>query len=102
MAATADGQTWVLAYEYGSGFVVGNSSSWTAYHFGGRPNRFSRPGALPTELIDVYGLDGRYRRSYQLPRDTPALVTDGHIYYVLTRTLDGLPTILALVPRASS
>ncbi|MGH7469503.1 MAG: hypothetical protein ACRENP_16250 [Longimicrobiales bacterium] len=130
---------WVIAYQYGPGFVIGDSKSWKAYRyidpiyfalksgprertagadtalygarslnvigdeifmlFGGRPNRFSRPGALPTELVDVYGLDGTYRRSLKLPSDTPSMVTDGETFYVLTRTEEGLPTILALRPK---
>ena len=37
------------------------------------------------DLIDVYGLDGGYRRSYRLPVDTDAMATvDGRTFYVLT------------------
>ena len=52
--------------------------------FGGRPLRFGNPEE-PTNLIDVYGVDGGYRRSYQLPFDTDAMATvDGRTFYVLT------------------
>lgn len=65
--------------------------------FGGRPRRQVHPLGEPTVLIDVYGLDGGYRRSYRLPGDTKAMVTeDGQTFYVLTETEDGLPTLLGL------
>ncbi len=55
------------------------------------------PLGEPTVLIDVYGLDGGYRRSYRLPGDTKAMVTEnGQTFYVLTETEDGLPTLLGL------
>ena len=55
--------------------------------FGGRPR--SGNAEEPTNLIDVCGRDGRYRRSYQGPFDTDAMTTgDGKTFYVLT-TVDG-------------
>lgn len=65
--------------------------------FGGRPRRQEHPLGEPTILIDVYGLDGAYRRSYLLPSDTNWMVTeDARTFYVLTETADGLPTLLVL------
>jgi len=67
--------------------------------FGGRPRRQEHP-AEPTVLIDVYGLDGRYRRSYLLPCDAEGMTTrDGETFYVLTERDDGVPLILVLRPR---
>jgi len=64
--------------------------------FGGRPRRFAHPDE-PTVLIDVYGLDGVYRRSYRLPFDTRMMTTDGETFYVIEEA--GYPSILALRPR---
>lgn len=77
-----------------SGSIVGDE---IFFLFGGRPRRQVHPLGEPTVLIDVYGLDGGYRRSYRLPGDTKAMVTeDGQTFYVLTETEDGLPTLLGL------
>lgn len=66
--------------------------------FGGRPNRAAHPGE-PTEVIDVYGWDGTYRRSYRLPLDAEAMATrDGETFYILTHSEGGYPLLLALRP----
>ncbi|MGH7480598.1 MAG: hypothetical protein ACRELV_00455, partial [Longimicrobiales bacterium] len=69
--------------------------------FGGRPFRQEHPDE-PTRMIDVYGMDGEYRRSYRLPFDTGHMVTDnGELFYVLTYDELGYPFILGLRPRGS-
>lgn len=70
--------------------------------FGGRPYRAAHP-AEPTRLIDVYGMDGEYRRSYRLPSNTWEMVTaDGELFYVLTMGEDGNPFLLGLRPRENT
>ncbi len=65
--------------------------------FGGRPRRRSDPEGAPTEIIDVYGTDGAYRRSYRLPLDAKDLSTDGEIFYVVQ--YEPYPSVLGLRPR---
>lgn len=68
--------------------------------FGGRPVRAAHPGE-PTLWVDVYGLDGNYRRSYKLPVDATAMTTDGSTFYVLHST--GItPALLAIRPRTGT
>lgn len=68
--------------------------------FGGRPKRYAHPHE-PTRYIDVYGLDGRYHRSFRLPSDTWSMATvDGRTFYVLTLQGD-LPILLGLRARLS-
>ena len=70
--------------------------------FGGRPARREYP-AKPTVLIDVYGLDGTYRRSYLLPADARSMVTeDGKVFYVDVMSGGLYPQIMALKPRSDS
>lgn len=137
ISSSRDGR-WVIAYEYGPGFVVGEPDNWSHYAyidsipfarkvnarlrttgryvaqygavsidvaddevfmlFGGRPHRYDH-GPLPTVLVDVYRLDGRYLRSYRLPFHSDAMKTDGKTFFFLTETDEGLPTILALQPK---
>lgn len=63
--------------------------------FGGRPQRYSHPGE-PTNLIDVYGFDGEYRRSYLLPFSTLLMTTDGETFYF--ERDEPYPHLLALRP----
>lgn len=66
---------------------------------GGRPRRRAHDEE-PTLFIDVYGLDGEYRRSYLLPSDTWAMSTeDGETFYVLTLVDEGYPHLLGLRPK---
>ncbi|MBA4158444.1 MAG: hypothetical protein H0X65_13350 [Gemmatimonadetes bacterium] len=68
--------------------------------FGGRPIRMSHMEGEPTVLIDVYGLDGEYRRSYRLPSSSWSMDTDdGETFYVLTYADDTYPVLLGLRPR---
>jgi hypothetical protein len=137
ISSLRDGR-WVIAYQYGPGFVVGSGNDWSRYTyidsipwarkvnpmlrttgkyvaqygavsidvvgdevfmlFGGRPSRYDH-GPLPTVLVDVYRLDGRYMRSYRIPFHADAMKTDGKIFYFLTETDEGMPTILALRPK---
>ena len=65
-----------------------------------RATRTGYSSPAPTVLIDLYGLDGRYRRSYLLPCDAEGMTTrDGETFYVLTERDDGVPLILVLRPR---
>lgn len=65
--------------------------------FGGRPRRRSDPEGAPTQIIDVYGTDGSYRRSYLLPIDAEDLATDGTLFYVIQR--EPYPSVLGLRAR---
>ncbi|MCA9738531.1 MAG: hypothetical protein R3E98_09025 [Gemmatimonadota bacterium] len=65
--------------------------------FGGRPKRQSHPEGEETRLIDVYGRDGTYRRSYRLPGTAKAMSTiDGETFYILGESDLGVPTLSAL------
>lgn len=67
--------------------------------FGSRPRRQQHPAGEPTLLIDVYGLDGQYRRSYKLPSNTIDMTTeDGETFYVLTYIDETYPVLLGLRP----
>jgi len=67
--------------------------------FGGRPRRRANPGE-PTLLIDVYGLEGTYHRSYLLPADTRSMATeDGNVFYLIVMSEGLYPQIIALRPR---
>lgn len=67
--------------------------------FGGRPYRAAH-AEEPTRYIDVYGMDGAYRRSYLLPSDSWEMSTeDGETFYVLTMSEHGNPLLLGLRPR---
>lgn len=67
---------------------------------GGRPKRYAHAHE-PTHYIDVYGLDGRYHRSYLLPSDTWSMATaDARTFYVLTFKGD-MPVLLGLRPGPS-
>lgn len=68
--------------------------------FGGRPRRYAHPDGEPTLLVDVYGLDGAYRRSYLLPTSAHDMDTnDGTVFYILTLAEGAFPQILGLRPR---
>lgn len=64
--------------------------------YGGRPLWLLHEQELP-RLIDVYGLDGTYRRSYRLPFDSWRMATDGEVFYV--SSVDPFPAIIVLKPR---
>lgn len=66
--------------------------------FGGRPLRMAHESE-PTELVDVYGFDGGYRRSYLLPMsaDDFALFPDGR-FVVLSSYAELYPRIYVLRP----
>lgn len=66
--------------------------------FGGRPKWALHDTELP-RTIDVYGLDGSYRRSYRLPFDSWRMATDGRTFYVTHH--DPYPAVLALRARES-
>jgi len=63
--------------------------------FGGRPARRAHPSE-PTHWIDVYDIGGNYSRSYRLPFNTQAMVTDGRVFFVLPA--EGVPRLIALRP----
>ncbi len=68
--------------------------------FGGRPVRMSHMEGEPTVLIDVYGMEGEYRRSYRLPSSSWSMDTDdGETFYVLTYADETYPVLLGLRPR---
>lgn len=72
-------------------------------HFltGGRPLRFAHDGE-PTRLIDVYGVDGAYRRTYLLPFNTEEMLAwRDSSYIVRIETAEGFPMILGLTPRSA-
>lgn len=63
---------------------------------GGRPRRAAH-GEEPTRLIDVYGVTGDYRRSYELPFASWAFDTaDGRTFYVLTEVEGLYPFLFGL------
>jgi hypothetical protein len=66
--------------------------------FGGRPFKKAHP-AEPTNLIDVYTIDGSYLHSYRLPGDFDKMTrSDGD--YVLSNESDlGFPLIFRLRPK---
>jgi hypothetical protein len=64
--------------------------------FGGRPQR-SAHDMEPTRYVDVYGIEGDYRRSYLLPGHTTDIATDGKVFYVIQEEPEY--GVLALVPR---
>jgi hypothetical protein len=53
----------------------------------------------PTRYIDVYSLDGDYRRSYLLPGHTLDFAMDGDVFYVIQYEPDY--GVLALRPRGT-
>jgi 6-bladed beta-propeller protein len=66
---------------------------------GGRPKRRSHPEE-PTRFIDVYGLDGEYQRSYELPFHSWAMATDDQgTFYVLTNVDGVYPHLFGLRPK---
>lgn len=66
---------------------------------GGRPKTRAHDGE-PTRFIDIYGLDGKYRRSYELPFHSRAMSTDdGETFYVLTLVDEVYPHLFGLRPR---
>jgi hypothetical protein len=68
--------------------------------FGGRPRRRAHPTGEPTVLMDVYGLDGAYRRSYLLPESAHDFETvDGEVFHLLTNAEGIYPQILSVRPR---
>jgi hypothetical protein len=50
----------------------------------------------PPEFIDIYGLDGRYRRSLRMPLDAFTLTTDGDLFYAIQH--DPVPAVVVLRP----
>lgn len=64
--------------------------------YGGRPLWLLHGQELP-RWIDIYGLDGAYRRSYRLPFDSWRMYTDGEVFYVSTE--DPYPAVFALKPK---
>jgi hypothetical protein len=66
--------------------------------FGGRPHRSSHEPEA-TRLIDVYGLDGLYRRSYLLPFHADHMATrDGRTFHLLTLRDNLHPAIVVIRP----
>jgi hypothetical protein len=64
--------------------------------FGGRPKWALHDMELP-RVIDTYGLDGGYRRSYRLPFYSWRIATDGRTFYVTHH--DPYPAVFALRAR---
>jgi hypothetical protein len=62
--------------------------------FGGRSKGEAIEGP---RLVDVYGLDGAYRRSYRLPMEAYNLTTDGSTFYVLQH--EPFPAVIILRPK---
>jgi hypothetical protein len=63
---------------------------------GGRPKRHAHDGE-PSRMIDVYGVGGEYRRSYELPFASRSFDTDdGSVFYVLTDVDDIYPHVFGL------
>ena len=56
-----------------------------------------RTGVERPRFVDVYGLDGAYRRSYQLPMEAFHLTTDGSTFYVLQH--EPFPAVIILRPK---
>ena len=54
-------------------------------------------GIKRPRLVDVYGLDGAYRRSYRLPMEAFHLTTDGRTFYVLQH--QPFPAVVILRPK---
>lgn len=68
--------------------------------FGGRPVRYAHMEGEPTRFIDVYGVDGAYKRSYLLPFSAREMDTsDGEVFYLSTDAEDLYPQIIGLRPR---
>lgn len=66
--------------------------------FGGRPRRRWQ-AAEETRFVDVYGLDGRYRRSYHLPFHAFRMDTaDGSTFFFLTQAAEMYPQLIGLRP----
>lgn len=66
--------------------------------FGGRPLRFAHPDE-PTVLVDVYRVDGSYRRSYLLPLDAEGLAVIGPDRFAVLGMHEGIfPRIYILRP----
>ena len=65
--------------------------------FGGRPIRAAHP-AEPTKLVDVYGLDGSYLRSYELPTHFRHMAKSGESYVLYNESELGLPQIRRFSP----
>jgi hypothetical protein len=66
--------------------------------FGGRPRRRAHPEE-ETRFVDVYGLDGRYRRSLYVPFHATLMDTaDGRTFYFLTRAEDMYPQVIGMRP----
>ena len=66
--------------------------------FGGRPRRRWQ-SAEETRFVDVYGLDGAYRRSYHLPFHASRMDTaDGRTFFFITRADGMYPQVIGLRP----
>lgn len=66
--------------------------------FGGRPQRGAHD-RVPKLLIDVYDLEGSYRRSYRLPSGADYFRTDdGRTFYLLSASEVGSPILLGIRP----
>jgi hypothetical protein len=65
------------------GAIAGSIVEGEIYLLGGGRGRTrtDRQGA-PADLIDVFGLDGGYRRSYRLPAHANDFATDGRLFVV--------------------
>jgi hypothetical protein len=129
-AAPGEGQRWLSAFFIGPGFFVFQDGSrvfhrwiealpWRVagmdsvlvaagsadvvgdeayFLFGGV--RGGQGGTTWARLIDVYGLDGGYRRSYALPVGAVHLTTDGARFFVLAP--GPAPALLVLRPKTRS
>ncbi|MEJ2186094.1 MAG: hypothetical protein P8Z36_09175 [Gemmatimonadota bacterium] len=86
--------TWLAAV------AVAVDSGQITMLFGGRPRMMSHPWAEPTRMIDVYGLDGAYRRSYLLPSHFRKMTRDEGDFLLWNESEDGLPQIWRFRPVA--
>jgi hypothetical protein len=65
--------------------------------FGGSRGSRLNPERRPPEYVDIYGLDGRYRRSLRMPLAAFTLKTDGELFYALQ--FDPVPALVILRPK---
>lgn len=84
--------TWLAAV------AVAVDSGQITMLFGGRPRMASHPWVEPTRFIDVYGLDGAYRRSYLLPSHFRHMTRDDGAFVLWDESEDGLPQIWRFRP----
>lgn len=68
--------------------------------FGGRPFRKAHPDE-PTNLIDVYDIDGSYLHSYRLPGDFDKMTRSEGDYVLSNESELGFPQIFRLRPKGN-